>query len=263
EFSVKALEGTVPTESSDSWFAYIATIDEGDDWTDPEVWVKANPSLGVTVKVDDLKRQIDEAKEMPAQQNAIRRLRLNEWTEQVTRWLDMSVWEEGGLPASTDWRIVKHELEELEQTLLGRECYGGLDLARYDAEVAAARAAGELVFDIVLETPWRRTTDAATAYRQMFASIPAGLTYLSLHFNTPGDFEAINPPDAHLRTEEYALFQRPRFTNPYTLPQNKGLRLTCGPDLGKRSLDILNRTVMVAMHPRHGEGEIADMIHNI
>src|SRR5690606_12351279 len=77
-----------------------------------------------------LKRQIDEAKEMPAQQNAIRRLRLNEWTEQVTRWLDMSVWEEGGLPAATDWRIVKHELEELEGKLLGRECYGGLDLAR-------------------------------------------------------------------------------------------------------------------------------------
>jgi phage terminase large subunit-like protein len=67
---------------------------------------------------------------MPAQQNAIRRLRLNEWTEQVTRWLDMGVWEEGGLPATTDWRIVKHELEELEGKLLGRECYGGLDLAR-------------------------------------------------------------------------------------------------------------------------------------
>src|SRR5690606_21258835 len=45
-------------------------------------------------------------------------------------WLDMSVWEEGGLPAATDWRIVKHELEELEGKLLGRECYGGLDLAR-------------------------------------------------------------------------------------------------------------------------------------
>src|SRR5690606_27960444 len=66
---------------------------------DPAVWVKASRSLGVTVKVDDLKRQIDEAKEMPAQQNAIRRLRLNEWTEQVTRWLDMSVWEECGPPA--------------------------------------------------------------------------------------------------------------------------------------------------------------------
>ena len=47
-------------------------------WTDPAVWIKANPSLGVTVKIEDLKRQVDEAREMPAQQNAIRRLRLNE-----------------------------------------------------------------------------------------------------------------------------------------------------------------------------------------
>ena len=30
-----------------------------------------------------------------------------------------------------------------------------------------------------------------------------------------------------------------------------------------RSLDILNRTVMVAMNPAHGDAEIDDMIHNI
>ena len=127
---MKALEGTIPTEASDSWFAYIATVDAGDDWTDPAVWIKANPSLGVTVKIEDLKRQVDEAREMPAQQNAIRRLRLNEWTEQVTRWLDMAVWDEGGPPAATDWRTVKEELDDLEAMLAGRTCYGGLDLAR-------------------------------------------------------------------------------------------------------------------------------------
>ena len=130
EFSVKTLEGTIPTEAADSWFAYIATIDDGDDWTDPAVWIKANPSLGVTIKIEDLKRQVDEAREMPAQQNAIRRLRLNEWTEQVTRWLDMAVWDEGGLPAATDWRTVKENLDDLEALLAGRTCYGGLDLAR-------------------------------------------------------------------------------------------------------------------------------------
>ncbi len=86
---------------------------------------------------------------------------------------------------------------------------GPLDPAPYDAEVAAARAAGEPVFDIVLETPWARTTDAETAYRALFEAIPAGLTYLSMHFNRPGDFETINPEAAHLRTEEYALFRTP------------------------------------------------------
>ncbi|MDE2030166.1 MAG: terminase large subunit [Alphaproteobacteria bacterium] len=117
EFSVKALEGSISAETADSWFAYIATIDDGDDWTNPAVWIKANPSLDVTVKTEDLKRQVEEAREMPAQQNAIRRLRLNEWTEQATRWIDMGVWADG----STSFN---------EDELVGRTCYGGLDLAR-------------------------------------------------------------------------------------------------------------------------------------
>lgn len=51
--------------------------------------------------------------------------------------------------------------------------------------------------------------------------------------------------------------------NPYKLPENQGCRLTYPPELGKRSLDILNRTVMIATHPLHGEQQISDTIHNI
>ena len=43
-------------------------------------------------------------------------------------------------------------------------------------------------------------------------AFPEGLTFLSMHFNTAGDFEAINPPDAHLRTEEYRLFTTPKIS---------------------------------------------------
>ncbi len=57
------------------------------------------------------------------------------------------------------------------------------------------------------ETPWQRGRDTEAAYRDMFAMIPDGLTFLSLHFNAPGDFEAIEPEYAHIRTEEYALFK--------------------------------------------------------
>jgi hypothetical protein len=57
-------------------------------------------------------------------------LRLNEWTEQVTRWLDMSVWADGGAPLDTNWRDVKADLDELEERLAERRCYGELDLAR-------------------------------------------------------------------------------------------------------------------------------------
>ncbi|TIP25876.1 MAG: ChbG/HpnK family deacetylase [Mesorhizobium sp.] len=84
---------------------------------------------------------------------------------------------------------------------------GDIVVARYDEEIAKALSAGELLFDAVLETPWSRTTNAETAYYELFRSIPEGLTFLSMHFNTPGDFESINPRDAHLRTEEYELFR--------------------------------------------------------
>jgi predicted glycoside hydrolase/deacetylase ChbG (UPF0249 family) len=87
---------------------------------------------------------------------------------------------------------------------------GPLSTAAYDAAVADARGQGFPVFELVLETPWQRTTDAATAYRGMFQSLPDGLSFLSLHFNAPGDFEVVEPEYAHIRTEEYALFKTGR-----------------------------------------------------
>ena len=87
---------------------------------------------------------------------------------------------------------------------------GPLNTAVYDSEVAAARAAGEPIFEIVFETPWQRKTNAETAYRPIFAEVPDGLTFLSMHFNAPGDFEVVNPEFAFIRTEEYALFKTKR-----------------------------------------------------
>ena len=84
---------------------------------------------------------------------------------------------------------------------------GPAPTGRYDAAVEKARTLNEPVFDAVLETPWGRTNDAASAYREMFAAIPEGLTYLALHFTAPGDFEAIEPELAHIRTEEYVFFR--------------------------------------------------------
>jgi hypothetical protein len=80
----------------------------------------------------------------------------------------------------------------------------------YDQVVETARALGDPIFDLVIESPWERTTAAASAYEAMFAGIPEGLTYLALHFNAPGDFESIEPELAHIRTEEYAFFRSGR-----------------------------------------------------
>jgi hypothetical protein len=100
----------------DSWFAFIAAADEGDDWTDPEVWRKANPSFGLSVKADDLARKAEKAIALPGAQNAFRRMHLNEWTEQAERWIDIGAWD------ACDGQV---NLEHLR----GRRCFGGLDLS--------------------------------------------------------------------------------------------------------------------------------------
>ena len=51
--------------------------------------------------------------------------------------------------------------------------------------------------------------------------------------------------------------------NPFTMPQNAECRRTYAPDMCARSLEILDRTVMVPTHPHHGADEIDDIVHNI
>jgi phage terminase large subunit-like protein len=77
----------------DSFFAFIATIDEGDDWRDRRSWAKANPNLGVSVKSDYLEQRALKAATMPAAQNAFRRLHLDEWTESTDAWLTATAWD--------------------------------------------------------------------------------------------------------------------------------------------------------------------------
>lgn len=113
EYSIKVLTGAV---EDDAFSGFICAIDEEDDWTDPACWVKANPNMGVSVKLDSLQEQAKKAKELPAEQNSFRRLRLNQWTEQDTKWLDDTLWSRNA---------ARRELSELR----GRRCFAGLDMS--------------------------------------------------------------------------------------------------------------------------------------
>lgn len=53
-----------------------------EDWTDPAVWKKANPSLGITVDIDKVKAVCESAKQNPNEENSFRQLRLNQWIKQ-------------------------------------------------------------------------------------------------------------------------------------------------------------------------------------
>lgn len=108
------LSGTI---DDDSFFAYIACIDDGDDWRDPKVWIKANPNLGVSVKPDYLLTQCKQAEQVPAKQNTYQRMHCGIWTQQTDRWIDLALWDANAGPLVN------------ESDLAGRTCYGMLDLA--------------------------------------------------------------------------------------------------------------------------------------
>ena len=99
-----------------TFYPVIYGADENDDWTDPKVWKKANPSLGITVGIDKVKAACESAKQNPAEENAFRQLRLNQWVKQAVRWMPMEKWDRCAFAVNED---------DLE----GRVCYGGLDLS--------------------------------------------------------------------------------------------------------------------------------------
>ncbi len=62
------------------------------DWKQEATWQKANPNYGVSVRKEYLAAECKKAIENPAYENTFRRLHLNQWTEQKTRWLKMDDW---------------------------------------------------------------------------------------------------------------------------------------------------------------------------
>ena len=99
-----------------TFYPVIYGADESEDWTSPEVWKKANPSLGETIGMDKVEAACESAKQNPGEENAFRQLRLNQWVKQTVRWMPMHKWD-----------ACKVDFDE--SFLEGRVCYGGLDLS--------------------------------------------------------------------------------------------------------------------------------------
>lgn len=116
--AVSVLNGSV---EDDAFFAFVANLDRGDDWTNPAVWPKANPNLGISVKLEALVDQVKRARAEPAAQNAFRRLHLNEWISAESSFIDPAVWSACAGP--------RPPAEILAGLARPRAVYGGLDLA--------------------------------------------------------------------------------------------------------------------------------------
>ena len=99
-----------------TFYPVIYGAEQSDDWTDPKVWKKANPSLDKTIGMDKVVAACNSAKETPGEENAFRQLRLNQWVKQAVRWMPMEKWD------ACKFAVHPSKLE-------GRVCYGGLDLS--------------------------------------------------------------------------------------------------------------------------------------
>jgi phage terminase large subunit-like protein len=81
-----------------TFLGVVYSCGEEDDWTKPETWRKAAPSLGVTVKEAFYEQKAREAEQMPSAQNAFLQLFLSRWTQQAVRVIPLKAWDRGAEP---------------------------------------------------------------------------------------------------------------------------------------------------------------------
>lgn len=98
-------------------FDFIAELDERDRYDDERCWVKANPSLGVLLHMDDLREAWAEAQKVPALKSDFLNKRLNIFTK-----VDEASY--------LDWDLVQRNQDVVDlESVRGREAFAGFDIS--------------------------------------------------------------------------------------------------------------------------------------
>jgi phage terminase large subunit-like protein len=111
--------------TDDTMLVLVYSLDEGDDPFDEAVWPKPNPNLGVSVRLDSLRDQAEQAKRSPAKLAPYLRFRMNVPTAVATKAIDIDLWDRW---VDADG-MVRQQIEYQPAPPAGAGCYGGLDLA--------------------------------------------------------------------------------------------------------------------------------------
>jgi phage terminase large subunit-like protein len=114
EHAQRVLSGAI---KDPTFLPMIFAAEDGADWTDENTWKACNPSLGTIIDIEKVRESCKAAQDTPAKENNFKRLRLNIWTEAMTRWITSEKW--------ARCNTGKIDAESLK----GRKCYGGLDLS--------------------------------------------------------------------------------------------------------------------------------------
>jgi phage terminase large subunit-like protein len=105
-------------KTQDDIFAIIYTLDETDDWKDPEVWKKANPNWGISVIPGRFEAEFKGALNSRTKEVSFKTKNLNLWVDAPTIWMP-----------DEKWLKCTHGLKYDD---LGKKiCYAGLDLSSH------------------------------------------------------------------------------------------------------------------------------------
>lgn len=116
EYRTMCVEVLKGVKQDNSLFSFICTLDEGDDWKDEKVWMKANPNLDVTVQKAYLREQVQRAMNSPSEEVGVKTKNLNIWCDASDVWIpDHYI-----LDASQKLSISDFE---------GEDCWVGVDLS--------------------------------------------------------------------------------------------------------------------------------------
>lgn len=116
EYRTMCTEILYGAKHDDTIFPLIYTLDDGDDWRDENIWIKSNPNLGVTVKKDYLRAQVNLAMNNPSEEVGIKTKNFNVWCDAEDVWIP----EHYILDATQDVRI---------EDFKGEDCFIGVDLS--------------------------------------------------------------------------------------------------------------------------------------
>jgi len=116
ELRTVASEIAAGIKQDESFFGLIFAPDEGDDWKNPETWLKSNPNLDITIKSSYLKNQILKAVNSPSLEVGVKTKNFNIWCDSSSVWIP------------DDYIIAATKKLNIDD-FAGQTCFVGVDLA--------------------------------------------------------------------------------------------------------------------------------------
>ena len=116
ELRTVCTEITAGIKKDESFFSVIYSLDDKDDWKNPDNWIKSNPNLGITINPDFIKKQVQQAINSPDDEVGVKTKNLNVWCDSASVWIP-------------DEYVVKASKKLNIDDFKGEDCYIGVDLA--------------------------------------------------------------------------------------------------------------------------------------